>query len=188
MYGCYVRTDMGPTNTISLTLCKATKTASIIDSRVATNYPSDILNHWGGIINTEFERKNTDLQPLTNASNITQVITALKHIGTAFSSLQHDNIGLNRNLQNLIKLADMDRRVSEVERRENADLRGEVSALIVSNWELEKKLGRISDWMRMPSSPIYSGNISHKSLSESRVTVMAQPEEVSQHTEAAQPT
>ena len=75
-----------------------------------------------------------------------------------------------------------------MERRENAELRGEVSALIVSNWELEKKLGRISDWMQIPSSPLSYGEIFHDILSEVSVKVMAQPEELAQPTEAAKPT
>ena len=50
MYDQYVTTDMGPTNVISLALREAIKSASIIDSRAATNDPYDIMNHWGVII------------------------------------------------------------------------------------------------------------------------------------------
>ena len=56
MYDQYVTTDMGPTNTTILDLREAIKSASIIDSCASTNDPSDILNHWGGIICADFER------------------------------------------------------------------------------------------------------------------------------------
>ena len=73
----------------------------------------------------------------------------LNHIGKAFSSIQRDNIELNIKNQHLSTLAEMERQVSEVEIRQNSDLRGEVPALIVSNQELGNKLGKISDWTRM---------------------------------------
>ena len=63
--------------------------------------------------------------------------------------------------------------MSEVERRENADLRGELSALIVSNWEIGNKLGRILDWIQMTSYHISSGKRSHNRFG---VPVIAQPE------------
>ena len=52
-----------------------------------------------------------------------------------------------------------------MERRENAELRVEVSALIVSNRELGNKLGKNSDWMWMPSSLLSYGKIYPESLS-----------------------
>ena len=131
--------------------------SSIIDSHAATNDNSDILNHWGVIIRADFERNNPDFQHLKNGRNISKVITALNHIGTAFSSLQNDNIELNRSFNRISTLIEMETQVTEaeiqvsdLERRENVELRGEASALIVSNWELGNKLGRISDWMWMP--------------------------------------
>ena len=78
--------------------------------------------------------------------------------------------------------------MSEVGRTENSELIEEVSALIVSNKEHVKKLGRISYWMLMNSSPLYSRKRSHERLSEVSVPVMAQSEEAVQPTEAAQPT
>ena len=62
-------TDMFPKNSISLDLHEDIEIESIIDSRAETNYTSDILNHRGGIILADFERKNIDFQPLTNDSN-----------------------------------------------------------------------------------------------------------------------
>ena len=87
MYDPYFMNNMGPTNEISLALCEATKTASIIDDLAATNYPYDILNHWRGIICADFERNNPDFQPLTNSINSTQVVKVMNQIGTEFSSL-----------------------------------------------------------------------------------------------------
>ena len=81
--------------------------ASIIDSCVATNDPSDILNHWGGIICADFERDYPSFQTLINSSNSTQVVIVINHIGIAFSSLQRDNIELNRNIHNLSTYVEM---------------------------------------------------------------------------------
>ena len=104
MYDQDVMTYMGPTNAIGLALREAIKSASIIDSHAAINYPSDILSNWGVIIRADFERKNPDFQLLTNARNSTQAVTVLNHIGTAFSSLQRENIELNINAQHLSTL------------------------------------------------------------------------------------
>lgn len=193
MYDRDVRTDMGPTNAISLALREAIKSASIIDSRATSNDPSDILNLWGGIIRADFEHNNPDFQTLTNACNSTQVVTALNQISTAFSSLQRDNIELNRNVQHLSTLVEMERRVSEVERRvmeaerrENAELRSEVSALVASNQALGKQINKISDWMRIPlSPPLSAGNRSHENSTEVSVPGMGTPGEAAQITEVA---
>ena len=90
MYYQDFMTDMGPTNASSLAFFGAIKTAYIIDSCEATNETSGILNYWGGIISAGFEWKNPDFQPVTNVSNSTQAVTALNHIVTEFSSLQHE--------------------------------------------------------------------------------------------------
>ena len=89
MYDRDVMTDQGPTYEISLDLHRDIKKEPIIDYRASTNYYSDILNHWGGIICANFERNKPDFQPLQNYSNNTQVVKALNHIGTVFSSIQH---------------------------------------------------------------------------------------------------
>ena len=88
----YFMTDMGPKNSIILDLREAIKSASIIDYRSSTNDPSDIMNHWGGIIYADFEWNNPYFKPLTNVRNSTQFVMALNHIGKAFSSLQYDYI------------------------------------------------------------------------------------------------
>ena len=49
-----------------------------------------------------------------------------------------------------------------------------------------KKLGRISEWMRIPSSPLSFGKRSQESSSEVSVPVISQPKEVAQPTEAKQ--
>ena len=77
MYDRYVMTYILPTNAIILDLREVIKTASIIDYRAATNYPSNILSHWGGIIPYEFEQDNPDVQPLTNSSNSTKLLWCL---------------------------------------------------------------------------------------------------------------
>ena len=114
MYDQSVMTSMVPTNIISLEVRNTTKTASSIDSHAETNDPSDILNHWGGIIRADFEQNNPDFQPLINAINITQVLVAINHIGTEFSSLHRDSIELNRCVQHISKLVEMDILVSEI--------------------------------------------------------------------------
>ena len=88
--------------------------SSIIDSHAATNDNSDILNHWGGIIRADFERNNPDFQPLTNSINSTQVVKVINQIGTEFSSLHRDSIELNRCVQHISKLVEMDILVSEI--------------------------------------------------------------------------
>ena len=107
MHDLDVMNDMGPTNSTSLAIREAIKTDSIIDSLASINDPYGRLNHWVLIICSDFERNNQDFQQLKNVSNSTQFVTAPNHIVTEFSSLQYDNIELNRNIQNLSTLVEM---------------------------------------------------------------------------------
>ena len=112
MYDTRVTSDLGPRNAVSLALRDGFKAANILDPRSSCGTSVGALKCWTGIIENDFKSRNPDFQPLTNASNSTQVINTLNLQSKLLSQCVNELSDLRRQtvlLQSLLEDEKSDR-------------------------------------------------------------------------------